>query len=387
MRLDDPEQELELLRAACRRIADNLLELEADQTRSLLEKSELQGATAERWSQANSALSELWRQRGLLETLLQQADNVRRRKDELRSLLEGRSIELSSDDVPLSERRLLEGPQRTIRCSPRELMERMSRTFDAVKTALSEIGAAWDTLLPALERTRGLTTECRTLASELGESDRPDLIGALEQLKLLGATVSSDPLSASAPEFEPITASVQAMLDQLAGVVALKRDYSAQLARARELLQSLSRAVEEAGAAYQDVIVKIAAPAGARPPRALAGGPSLASCEAFAERGAWREARRELDSFTKRAAVLLDDARGALSANRAPLESRNQLRALLDAYQVKAARLGVVEDPRVAAIYDRAKTELYTAPTDLASAGELVRRYQQAISNPREAAL
>ena len=77
----------------------------------------------------------------------------------------------------------------------------------------------------------------------------------------------------------------------------------------------------------------------------------------------------------------------ALTANRAPLESRNQLRALLDAYQVKAARLGVVEDSRVAAIYDQAKTELYTAPTDLASAGELVRRYQQAISNPREAAL
>ena len=41
----------------------------------------------------------------------------------------------------------------------------------------------------------------------------------------------------------------------------------------------------------------------------------------------------------------------------------------------------------MAAIYDLAKTELYTAPTDLASAGELVRRYQQAISNPREAAL
>ncbi len=47
----------------------------------------------------------------------------------------------------------------------------------------------------------------------------------------------------------------------------------------------------------------------------------------------------------------------------------------------------MVEDPRVAAIYEQAKTELYTAPTDLAAAGDLVRRYQQAVSNPREAAL
>ncbi len=67
MRPDDPEQELELLREASQRIADNLLELEADQTKDLLEKSNLQGATATSWAQANASLSELWRQRGLLE--------------------------------------------------------------------------------------------------------------------------------------------------------------------------------------------------------------------------------------------------------------------------------------------------------------------------------
>jgi hypothetical protein len=387
MRPDDPEQELELLRSACQRIADNLLELEAEPTRELLEKSAVQGTTKERWSQANASLSELWRERGLLDTLLQQADKARRRKDELHALLNTRSIELSSDDVPLAERRLLEGPERTLRCSPRELMERMSRSFDDVKSALSQIGAAWDKLLPALERTRKLAAECQTLATDLGESDRSDLAAARNELDRLNAAVSSDPLSASANEVDRHAASLEAIRDELAAVAALKQDYAAQLARARGLLESLRRAIDDANAAYDEVVVKIATPTGVLRPRELAGGPSLASCEAFAQRGAWREARRELGSFTKRATALLDDAEGALTANRAPLQSRNQLRALLDAYQVKAARLGVVEDPRVAAIYERSKTELYTAPTDVAAAGDLVRRYQQAVSNPREAAL
>ena len=52
--------------------------------------------------------------------------------------------------------------------------------------------------------------------------------------------------------------------------------------------------------------------------------------------GAWREARRRLDGWNERTSALLDEAERILRANRAPIESRNQFRALLDAYQVKA---------------------------------------------------
>ncbi len=69
-----------------------------------------------------------------------------------------------------------------------------------------------------------------------------------------------------------------------------------------------------------------------------------------------------------------------LRANRAPIDARNQLRALLDAYQVKASRLGVVEDPEIGRIFAQAHEALYTAPTDLALVAQLVRRYQQMLS-------
>ena len=69
-------------------------------------------------------------------------------------------------------------------------------------------------------------------------------------------------------------------------------------------------------------------------------------------------------------------------ANRAPLATRNELRGRLDAYRAKAYRLGLLENPALAALYARAQEVLFTAPTDLAAADELVRRYQQALAGP-----
>jgi hypothetical protein len=84
--------------------------------------------------------------------------------------------------------------------------------------------------------------------------------------------------------------------------------------------------------------------------------------------------------MTERVAVRQDEAQRLLRASRVPIEARNQLRALLDAYQVKAKRLGMVEEREVADAYRRAQAALYTAPTDLNVAAQLVRTYQEMIN-------
>ena len=73
--------------------------------------------------------------------------------------------------------------------------------------------------------------------------------------------------------------------------------------------------------------------------------------------------------------------RRATDACRAPLAARNELRGRLDAYRAKANALGLLEEPRLCALYDQAHTSLYTAPTDLAAAIGLVEQYQQALSH------
>ena len=177
MKPDDLDRRLERLRDASGRIAANLVELEIDSSRQLLEATNLAGESAARWSAASAALTELWQWHGLLEALLERAADVRgpRHSDELRALLEGTSIELSTTDVPLADRDLLGSPQTSARCSPDELLVRMSTAFDGVKTAMSQIGAAWEMLIPRLDAARGVLVDSTSLAAELGEPGRRDL--------------------------------------------------------------------------------------------------------------------------------------------------------------------------------------------------------------------
>jgi hypothetical protein len=100
--------------------------------------------------------------------------------------------------------------------------------------------------------------------------------------------------------------------------------------------------------------------------------------------GAWREARHRLDAWSERVVTTLEHGESALRANRAPVEARNQLRALLEAYQVKAGRVGAIEDPELERIFAQAHDALHTAPTDLAAAAQLVRRYQERLNTAQE---
>jgi hypothetical protein len=389
MRLDDPSNELGRLHEAAERISANLVELELDSSRQLLEASSLEGESAARWSAASDALTELWRRHGLLEGWVARADKLHgsRRADDLRALLDGPSIELASSDVPLAERKLLGSPQTADRCSPDELLSSMSAAFDEVKTVVSRIGGAWETLIPKLAAAGRLLQEASRLAEELGESARRDLESVQQELTALNAAISTDPLSVDAGDVDRLTQSLRVIRDDLEGTATLRRGFEARILDARELLERLRTAVAEGHTAHEELLVKISVPTAPAAPEAPEAHneleTELTGIAAMAQHGAWREARRALEDWTARTAARLDDAQRTLDANRAPIAARNQFRALLEAYQVKAGRLGLLEDPRLAEIFDRAREALYNAPIDLALAAQLVRSYQQALSGSR----
>ena len=54
MKLDDLDRELERLREASERVAANLVELEIDSSRQLLETSTLSGESAAQWASASA---------------------------------------------------------------------------------------------------------------------------------------------------------------------------------------------------------------------------------------------------------------------------------------------------------------------------------------------
>jgi hypothetical protein len=285
--------------------------------------------------------------------------------------------------VPLAERELLGSSRTADRCTPTELIAGMSASFDRVTDVIARIGTAWELLIPKLDDARSALRQTRQLAHELGEPERDDLRAAADRLGELSETASADPLCARAADIDAFTHDVQGIRDELERTAAFKLRFRENLVTAHDLLERLRSAEHDGWAAHEELEVKISVPSPPRPPathEALE--LELDEIAALGARGAWREAERALEAWTPRASSLLDDARRALAANRAPLEARNQLRALLDAYQVKAQRLGLLEEPEVAEMFDAAHEALYRAPTDLALAAQLVRGYQQAINGP-----
>jgi len=384
MSREDPIHELTRLQQASDRVAANLLELEIDSSRQLLDVSTLTGRSADQWSEASNALTDLWRWQGQLKQLLERAEKLRGpwRAGELRSLLDGKSIELTRTEVPLAERDLLGSSEITVRCTSDELLERMSRAFDEAKAAVARFGEAWDELTPRVTAAQTALDEARTLAAGIGESHRRDLDEAAHAVARLATSARADPLSTAAADLDRLIGSLREIRRDLEATAALRRDFDARVADARALLSTLEATAGEGRVAHDEALVKISVPTAPEPPTPRNDlGAELDEIASLARSGAWRDARHRLDGWTSRTEALLDDARASLRANAAPIEARNQFRALLEAYQVKAHRLGVVEDPELAETFARAHEALYTAPTDLALVAQLVRRYQELISS------
>ncbi len=397
MSLQEIDSTLQQLRGAAEAIGANLLEVELDPNRGLLDSGTLEGESATRWGAASTTLAQLWQWHALLEQLLQRAMGLRgtrprlpaKRLDELHELLEGASIELSSEHVPLEQRDLLGCPQAALRCTPDELLTRSSAAFEEAKVVLVAAGNAWDALLPRLLAARLTLGESAELARALGEGEPPDLARAREQLSDLNESLSKDPLSVSGEEVGELEQSLQALRSDLEGLDRLRREIATPLAEARKLLDELRRVAREGADAHGQALARIAAPATQEP---LSLEDTLESrledIEKIARHGAWREARAGLEQWTARTRSLLDRAQRIACANRAPIQARNELRGLLDACQAKALRLGLIEDPRLADVFEGAHDSLYTAPTDLAEATGLVHRYRHALAQrvpPREA--
>jgi hypothetical protein len=386
------DQDLSRLREMSERSAGSLVELEIDSTRRLLDASSLTGESAAQWSAASASLTDLWRWREQLEELLGRAEKLRgpRRTAELQALLKGQSIELTPPEIPLAERELLGGPEAAVRCSPDQLLQRMSRAFDHVKSVVARFGEAWETFGPGLEQARALAGEASSIATQLGEPDPPDLEAAKRTIGELTTALTDDPLSVSEARVQAVLTTLREIRRDLHNGAAFKAELEPRLAIAKEQLERLRTAVAAARAARDELLVKIAVPAAAAnedtaaaaapppgPPDDLAA--ELTAVANLARSGAWRDAGLKLNRWSTLAATRLGEATQAARAARAPVEARNQLRAMLEAYQVKAARIGLIEEPRLERLFARAHEALYTAPTDLAFAAPLVREYQEAL--------
>lgn len=265
-----------------------------------------------------------------------------------------------------------------------EVLDMFRRRYDAVQQWVTEINDLWLLLLPSIDAARKTLGRLETEVEELGVPE--PLIGRARALaEDLEQRLVADPLSVVPEDGPRLDAQVAAAAAQVASMRTGRDNLDTDLATTEELLASLRVMRARAEATASEARAKVADPDGlVRVPSAaiLDGEGGLAerldNLLTDLDKGLWNQRRALLDTWLSTARKLQRQLESAEVANRHPLLLREELRGRLRAYQAKVSAVGKAEDLELTAVTDEARSELYTAPTDLEQAAatidELARR-------------
>jgi hypothetical protein len=386
------DERIDGLRATLQRTMENLVELDADVTRQVLEASpSLRGRTAVAWAQARSQLTDLWRGQLALNDTLDALTRERGSKpsvprpviDRLCELLDGPSVSVVRAEADLACRSLTEGAVPTDSYRIVELIARMSADYQSVTATVSGVAKVWADLVPRLSELRSALAgvEAEVAASGIR---RPNSLGTAERAVAdAEETARSDPLALSAD----LVASISSMVEQArtsAGEAAAARiELASDLAAVTESIEECSRAMHAARAQREKVASKVVASGSVWADLDRADAELVELRHQLRNLGdeaaARADSRSRVAELAGRSARLRQQVDLLTDAARADLAARDELRGRLDAYRAKAQAQGRAEDPELDRLYGEASDVLFSAPCDLDVAETRVAAFQRAL--------
>jgi hypothetical protein len=372
-------------------IQTNLLELDGSFGKQMLAGAVLTGESKRRWEAAAADLAALWETFTTYAAVVDQAAGLlagaRRSSDrelaQITTLLTGASVEVTRS-VPLARRDLTETGRS--RLSLAAAVREMRRSFDGVGDVVAGAESVWNETADGLSE---VGAELDAAKKQLGDTGDDEAAAALaaarDELGRLRDLLNADPLalwqggSVDTARLGRLRKQAAAAAARAAEIARVRADAQRRIAAAAAAVSAASAAFADAVAARDRAAARIAA-AELPPPPAEAVGLDvrLAALDKLKAAGRWGRLAEELDTIEAQAAAAGQRCRDTQQAAAALLDRRNELRGLLDAYQIKAARLGAAEDSELSRLYDQAHELLWTAPCDLAAAAAAVTRYQQA---------
>lgn len=388
---DEVDRALAAVRADNDRIAASLVEMDAHPGHQLLKNAALTGLTSARWEQARAAMATLWEQYASYRDLVAKATEVRARRSrpgddelaELTGILHGPIVELDSEEVPI-ERRGLTGPSQVIeRITLAELLARMRQAFDTVTAVLAAVESAWSAAIGRLDPLDKRLHAVSVRAESVGAA-ADEVAGIRRDLDKAREMVLTDALTVQATDALPdIERRVGELETRLTGLARVRDQFDTRLAALETTLSDLEAIEATARQTYTAVVEKIAAPGLPVPGEQGSAAVRTRLRRLTARHGdaGWDVLAGEADDLDRFAATALESARTVLRAITGLLDRRAELRGRLEAYQVKAARLGHAEDAELARLHGEAQQILFTAPCDLAAATRALNRYRQAIQD------
>jgi DNA repair ATPase RecN len=164
----------------------------------------------------------------------------------------------------------------------------------------------------------------------------------------------------------------------------LRQEIEAGLKAAEAALGAFAQLHRESVAVYAEVQQKTSNVSGCRAPEPEGKVQSLGD---WLERLKRKYAEGLLEPITiglrqwnNAARECVSNERGAMAANRAPLELRIELRGRLDALKAKARAYGVAENPELTRLAEEAYEFLQSRPTPMDEAQASVSAYERALS-------
>ncbi|MFG1999409.1 hypothetical protein ACGFNU_09725 [Spirillospora sp. NPDC048911] len=394
MNRDEVDRALQSLRDEKERISLALLDLEGHQGHRLLNGAAVTGETARRQAALQSRLSMLWSLFDLYGGTLAAAEELRARQSrpgqaqlaELTRLLTGPSVELPAEEVPIERRTLLSSPAGE-KLSLGGVVERMTPLFEEAARMVAAVDAVWSELLSALGQVEADRRTVSELAASLGGPD-PEVDRIARELDELATAVRTDPLSFASgghvdtSRLQAAGSGLAELRRRLGEAVAFRDDSEARIGRVAAAIDEVRAAEADAREARDRVLVKIASPV--LPDLAVRSAvlaDRLAALRVLRDGRRWSELAERMHDLGRAAATALEQTRNDQALITGLLDRRDELRGRLDAYRVKAARLGLAEDAELTRLYREARELLWTSPCDLRKATVTLSGYQQAISS------
>ena len=373
-------------------IQTNLLDLDGSFGKRMLAGAALTGESKRRWDMAAADLATLWEIFNAYVAVVDKAAELaaapRRPSDrelaQITTMLNGPSVELTRQ-TPLGRRDLTETgrSELTLAAAVRE----MKRLFAGVADVVAAAEGVWNETADGLNE---IDTRLAAAKQQAGDIDDGELAGALAaaegELDQLRGVLNSDPLAlwhgdgVDTTRLDRLRGQVAAIAARTADIARLRADAQQRISVAAAAVAAAASAREDAAAVRERATAKIAG-TGLPPLTADTAGleARLAAADRLRAAGRWARLAAELDTIEAEAGAATQRYRDCERSAAALLGRRDEMRGLLGAYQVKAARLGAAEDTNLSKLYEQARDLLWTAPCDLTAADAAVMRYQQAI--------
>ena len=361
-------------------IQANLLDLDGSFGKRLLTGTQLTGVSQQRWDKAAATLAALWETYATYSAVIDKAIAAgagkmgQRELAEITALLTQPSVELTRAPAPLARRDVADTGRDLLTVAT--AVARMRSAFAEVADVVTAAEQAWNNVAGPLDAAGAALAHAGGLSDEALAAEIAQVRAELERQR---AALNSDPLGAqpaAANRLRERAASVGARAAELARV---RDGATARIAALRASVDAARAARSDALLAYQRAAERITAVPPV-PDFAIDPDTRLARLESLLAGGRWSRLSSELELLERElgaAALQFQDAERAVVSL---LGQRDELRGRLNAYKVKAARLGAAEDMGLSRLYDQTRDLLWTAPCDLAAAAAAVTDYQQAVN-------